>query len=364
LEVTGSHFARRAVCISIAAAMLAGCGGSQPPIGALGAMPQTRVTVGHADHRRSWMLPEASSEALLYISNTVSTTISVYSYPSHYLVGTLTGFTHPEGQCVDANGDVWITDRASLVEYAHGGSSPMRTLRIKQGAGALGCSVAPNGDLAVSAAVEDGPSHIRWVTLVYKGASGNPSIYANSKCTADFLGSPGYDDQGNLYVEGSHKRQTRGTEIQVGAVCELPFGGRKLRKVVFGKPGRRGINVSSYSSSVMWDGKYLVFGVILPYTRLYRTKELPSGDLELVSHTTLRDSTCRYSEEYALNFFLVGTSNALVNHREAKVVLSGNEDGECSGTTYLNAWRYPGGGVQKWSLGRGYSLGQSVSFPQ
>ena len=179
-----------ALAIGAAAALLAGCGGSQPPIGAQGVMPQSHAATTHVDRGGSWMLPEASSEALLYISNTVSTTVSVYSYPSHYLVGTLTGFTHPEGQCVDANGDVWITDRASLVEYAHGGSSPMRTLGIKQGAGALGCSVAPNGDLAVSAAVEDGPSHIRWVILVFKGASGNPSTYANSKCTADFLGRP------------------------------------------------------------------------------------------------------------------------------------------------------------------------------
>jgi hypothetical protein len=36
-----SDFSRYALCSSAAAAFLAGCGGSQPPIGAPGAMPQS-----------------------------------------------------------------------------------------------------------------------------------------------------------------------------------------------------------------------------------------------------------------------------------------------------------------------------------
>jgi hypothetical protein len=32
-----------ALCLSVAFAFLAGCGGSQPPIGAPGAMPQSRA---------------------------------------------------------------------------------------------------------------------------------------------------------------------------------------------------------------------------------------------------------------------------------------------------------------------------------
>jgi hypothetical protein len=39
--------------------MLAGCGGSQTPIGALGAMPQRRAIATHAERGKSWMLPEA-----------------------------------------------------------------------------------------------------------------------------------------------------------------------------------------------------------------------------------------------------------------------------------------------------------------
>jgi hypothetical protein len=50
----------------VAVALLAGCGGSQPPVGAPGAMPQTSPIATHADRGKSWMLPEAKSG--LYIS--------------------------------------------------------------------------------------------------------------------------------------------------------------------------------------------------------------------------------------------------------------------------------------------------------
>jgi hypothetical protein len=45
-----------------AAAVLAGCGGSQPPIGAPGAKPQASRIATRADRGKSWMLPEASYE--------------------------------------------------------------------------------------------------------------------------------------------------------------------------------------------------------------------------------------------------------------------------------------------------------------
>jgi len=50
---------RYALSSCVAAAMLAACGGSQPPIGAPGAMPQSRAIVTHASRGGSWMLPEA-----------------------------------------------------------------------------------------------------------------------------------------------------------------------------------------------------------------------------------------------------------------------------------------------------------------
>jgi hypothetical protein len=83
----------------VAAAMLAGCGGSQPPIGATGAMPQTSAVATHADRGKSWMLPEATSQDLLYVTNYYYT--SVYSYPTLKLVGVLKDFKSTVGDCVE-----------------------------------------------------------------------------------------------------------------------------------------------------------------------------------------------------------------------------------------------------------------------
>ncbi|HEY2475816.1 MAG TPA: hypothetical protein VGI19_13585 [Candidatus Cybelea sp.] len=48
---------RLQICATLA--LLAGCRGSQPPIGAPGATPQTSAAAAHADRGTSWMLPEA-----------------------------------------------------------------------------------------------------------------------------------------------------------------------------------------------------------------------------------------------------------------------------------------------------------------
>ena len=51
-----------ALSISATAAMLLGCGGSQPPIDAPGAMPQSRAIATYAERGGSWMLPEAKHQ--------------------------------------------------------------------------------------------------------------------------------------------------------------------------------------------------------------------------------------------------------------------------------------------------------------
>ena len=58
--MTSLVFSRYALAMGVAAALLAGYGGLQPPIGIPGAVPQSRATATHADRARSWMLPEAT----------------------------------------------------------------------------------------------------------------------------------------------------------------------------------------------------------------------------------------------------------------------------------------------------------------
>jgi hypothetical protein len=77
--VRSLDFSRYALMVYVSAAMLAGCGGSQPAIGAPGAMPQTSAIAAHADRGTSWMLPEAASQDLLYVSS--HNYVSIYTYP-------------------------------------------------------------------------------------------------------------------------------------------------------------------------------------------------------------------------------------------------------------------------------------------
>lgn len=90
---------------------------------------------GHRDHGRSWMARGASAiKKLLYISDIDSYDVFVYNYETGESVGKLTGFNYPQGQCVDKEGDVWITNfgngsqPVSVVEYAHGGTTPIATV--------------------------------------------------------------------------------------------------------------------------------------------------------------------------------------------------------------------------------------------
>ncbi|MGB8907824.1 MAG: hypothetical protein WCC84_03655 [Candidatus Cybelea sp.] len=53
-----------------------------------------------ADHRTSWMAPDARRKDLLYISDETGD-VYVFSYPRGELKGTLTGFADPQGECVD-----------------------------------------------------------------------------------------------------------------------------------------------------------------------------------------------------------------------------------------------------------------------
>jgi hypothetical protein len=60
------HISRYALSIS-AAAMLAGCGGSQPPIGGVNTMPQSRAIAQHAARTKSWMALGLKQHDLLYV---------------------------------------------------------------------------------------------------------------------------------------------------------------------------------------------------------------------------------------------------------------------------------------------------------
>ena len=79
-------FSRYALISCVAAAMLAACGGSQPPIGAPGAMPQASAI---RSARRAWQVVDAAGGKVRRpaVRFTDSPAIYVFSYPKAKLVG-------------------------------------------------------------------------------------------------------------------------------------------------------------------------------------------------------------------------------------------------------------------------------------
>jgi hypothetical protein len=141
-------FARYALSVSAAAALLAGCGGSVPPIGAPGAMQQSRAIVTHTKGSGSWITPKASaavmpeysaSGPLLYVANFDSPPydgVTVYDAdendPAPLAVINANIF-EPGGDCVGADGVLYVANAPGsglgwVSEYALGMTKTLRVI--------------------------------------------------------------------------------------------------------------------------------------------------------------------------------------------------------------------------------------------
>ena len=189
---------------------------------------------------------QRQTKDLLYVSNIDSDTVNVYSYPGDKRLGTLTAdFDGPDGICVDKQNDIWVVNNqgASLVEYKHGGKSPIATL-----SGIvlpIGCSVDPTtGDLAVTSYGVD--SSGGGSVSIFAHAKGTPKVYTDSEIP--HFNFCGYDPKGNLYADGTDASQT------TFHFAELPKGKKTFKNIAL-KGG-----VIYYPGMVQWDGKYVAVG--------------------------------------------------------------------------------------------------------
>ncbi len=217
-----------------AAAFLAGCGlpaqlGS-PPLGARAAA--------------SWMSADAKTQDLLYISDVGTNEVYVYSYPKGRRVGTLQGFSSPVRVCSDRAGDVFVTNTGAqqILEYAHGGKSPIATYD-DHGFLPVDCSVDPvSGTLAVT---NYGPNGSNTGSVaIYAHGKTSPKIYRAANVQAYLFCT--YDGAGNLFVNGLNSSYDP-------AFIEKPKGVKTFERIVLDKqlPGWGG---------VQWDGKYVALG--------------------------------------------------------------------------------------------------------
>jgi hypothetical protein len=222
--------AKYALGVTAAVAILAACtgggGGSQlapsgPSMGsnAIGGgaihVPQLKGTKnyltavksnahGQIKHFKQWMEPGAVKNRLLYVSDFSANIVQVYNYPSQGTqnppAGTLTGFSNPQGMCVDSANNVYIanTGGEDVLQYPYGGTSPTQTY-TDTGEYPVGCSVDPTtGNLAISNIFSPTTGEGA-VTICSSPSSCATYVEPGGLLECYFIG---YQPNGDLYVDG------------------------------------------------------------------------------------------------------------------------------------------------------------------
>lgn len=289
----------------------------------IGPIPNYHPARQQPDRGRSWMAAGANSiKALLYISDHHTDDVYVYNYKTGELVGKLTGFHDPYGQCVDATGNVWIVNYSgsTVVEYAHGGMKPIKSLAT-DGA-SIGCTVDYLNNLYVAnITTPSGPGDLQ----VWMNESGTPTDYSNAGACY-YLWPPGFGSDAGLVVE------TAATSY----ACEL-LNSLRADNTVFGN------FTIGFPGGTMWDGTYTTLSD-QEYggnhaTALDQTVLEVSGGLNLVGQTILRD-TCHGTDVDVIQPFIVGNANTPVNGKQGTIVVGGN----LSCKSRFDYWAYPSGG--------------------
>ena len=332
-----SDLGRYALGCCAAFAMLAGCGGgAQSPLTPSGPLQQQSnaqpgVMALHPDHSRSWMTPGAATGDLLYISNFNTETVLAYSYPQDKLVGKLTGFKGPEGLCADKKGDVWVVNHTGndVVEYKRGGTKPIATLH-DAGESPISCSVDPStGDLAVTD-FESGD------VSFYAHAKGSPKLYKVP--SAEWAYFCGYDDKGNLFVDGW-------TGATLGfTFAELPKGKKSFTTIYL-----TGATIY-FPGNVQWDGKYVAVGD--------EESQLSSSGY----YQSAIYQTTGAGGKIVHKTVLTGSGDIVEFSIDGKTVIG--PDYQWEGANTVLFWHYPAGGKPEKSLtkGLGGPFGSAISL--
>jgi hypothetical protein len=292
-------------------------------------------TIAVPDRAAPWMAPEAAQSTLLYVSDSGKWIVEVYSFPALKHLGTLTGFDAPQGECSDSRGNLWLANTKSneMLEFAHGGKSPIKRLVDPTGP-PVGCAVDPTtGNLAVTNIFDfSGAGEV----LIYRKAGGTPSPYSNPKQQTYYFA--GYDGKGNLYVSGQ-------TATGAYILSVLPRG-----KATMSSVGVRG-GALYFPGTVTWSGSSLVLGdqecTRHQQSCLYETTV--SGGIATIKGVTHLTGACDVAQAQVQKNLLVGGDYQHCAHHA---------------TSSVDLWPFPkGGAATKKVTGVQVPVGTAISVP-
>lgn len=268
----------------VAAAFLAGCGGSGSPIGA-NVNPQGGASASRAQIDGPRMLPTSTSEDLLYVAELHK--ISVFSYPDGRRVGELHLRYDTYGLCSDPNGDIFVAAGEKILEYAHGGTTPIRTLKSKFGI-ALQCAFDPtSGNLAVVSTINTGPEAV----VIYQSVTGKAKSYEDYGPFYN-IDDCAYDGNGNLFVTGTPAVR----RPHSGALGELPKGAGAFVNYDLRLKSKYSLLVA-----IQWDGTYVTVQESPPdrHGALLDRIAIADGKAKVASRTKLAGSHIAFKSLYS-----------------------------------------------------------------
>jgi hypothetical protein len=157
--------------------------------------------VSRPDRGRTWIASELAKGKVpaLFVSDAGSDDVYIYKLPSLKVLGKITGFSQPQGECSDSKGNVWIVDTGTKIIYELSHHGQLQNELSDKVGFPIACAWDPKtGNLAVMDIF--GPSGVAGDVLVYPHGTGVPEIYTNPD--QYYYNFGGYDAKGNLFFDG------------------------------------------------------------------------------------------------------------------------------------------------------------------
>jgi DNA-binding beta-propeller fold protein YncE len=304
----------------------------QPP--ARFAVPSAAFARPRPDRGASWLSTKAAtSGSLLYVSDFYNFDVYIYRVAPFKLVGKLTGFFEPEGECSDARGNVWVavTGDETIEEFKPGVKTPIATLHDPLGYPASCAVDAATGNLAVTNIFgTTGSGGI----LVYKNARGTPAFYANPDQFYYYF--DGYDAHGNLYASGL-------TSKSVYVLSALRLGKKTMATLSI-----RGATLH-FPGTVLWNGSTLVLG----------DQQCDGGTSSCLYDASVSGTTVSLTKKIPL----AGSCDVAQVALQGKQLLGGDYE-YCTHvkSSRVSRWAYPAGGQPIQSITGNYDpIGAAVT---
>lgn len=278
---------------------------------------------GHS--AKSWLSPELrrlAAAPLLFVSDSGTAEVYIYKLANLKLMGTITGFSEPQGLCSDTKGNVWITDTIGqkIYELTHRGRLE-NELTDKSGYPVACAWDKKTGNLAVMNIFSTGS--VAGEVLIFKKGSSTGTAYQNSQQYYYNFGS--YDSSGNLFFDG---RTPDGTFM----LSELPRGAASANTVTLSD------GTIYFPGMVQWDP--------VNHDLIIGDQSCGNSYTSCVYSVTVSQSSGTIGTQTSLQNYAGGQVCDLVQGAELNGTIAGSDFNFCgtaASATY--AWPYPGGGA-------------------